>query len=303
MFGARISLFVGGASVASVAGDRCRAWVSSQAMSAADIDALIMRICDVMLSFPSILHRACCSRASATRCFRTPNDLLAFGVVIVAIALARLGAVRARRARLDDGRAPQGIRAGGARDRRARRCSIMLRHVLPNVMGPVLVLSTIQVAVAILAEATLSFLGVGVSPTSPSLGYIYQRGQQAAVQRRLVVGDLSGRDVGADRAQHQPVRRLVARCVEPAAALTRGGLLAQRERGPVVGSRRVRIDHPTRNGNSSRGSTLGIDAPAKASPTPCRRIGAARPTERNTKQPIMRLASASIRTALRRSAP
>jgi peptide/nickel transport system permease protein len=53
---------------------------------------------------------------------------------------------------------------------------IMLRHVLPNVMGPVLVLSTIQVASAILIEATLSFLGVGVPPTQPSLGTLIRVG-------------------------------------------------------------------------------------------------------------------------------
>ena len=55
---------------------------------------------------------------------------------------------------------------------------IMMKHVLPNVMGPVLVLSTIQVATAILAEATLSFLGVGVSPTSPSLGTFINEGNK-----------------------------------------------------------------------------------------------------------------------------
>jgi peptide/nickel transport system permease protein len=53
---------------------------------------------------------------------------------------------------------------------------IMLRNVLPNVMGPVLVLSTIQVASAIITEATLSFLGVGVPPTSPSLGTLIRVG-------------------------------------------------------------------------------------------------------------------------------
>ena len=53
---------------------------------------------------------------------------------------------------------------------------IMLRHVLPNVLGPVLVLATIQVAAAILTEATLSFLGVGVPPTSPSLGTLIRVG-------------------------------------------------------------------------------------------------------------------------------
>jgi peptide/nickel transport system permease protein len=53
---------------------------------------------------------------------------------------------------------------------------IMFRHVLPNVMGPVLVLATIQVATAILTEATLSFLGVGVPPTQPSLGTLIRIG-------------------------------------------------------------------------------------------------------------------------------
>jgi peptide/nickel transport system permease protein len=52
----------------------------------------------------------------------------------------------------------------------------MRRHVLPNVMGPVLVLGTIQVATAIITEATLSFLGVGVPPTSPSLGTMIRIG-------------------------------------------------------------------------------------------------------------------------------
>jgi peptide/nickel transport system permease protein len=52
----------------------------------------------------------------------------------------------------------------------------MFRHVMPNVMGPVLVLATIHVATAIITEATLSFLGVGVPPTSPSLGTLIRVG-------------------------------------------------------------------------------------------------------------------------------
>ena len=55
---------------------------------------------------------------------------------------------------------------------------IMARHVLPNVMGPVLVLATIQVGQAILTEATLSFLGVGVPATSPSLGTLIRIGNE-----------------------------------------------------------------------------------------------------------------------------
>jgi peptide/nickel transport system permease protein len=58
------------------------------------------------------------------------------------------------------------------------RTRIMLRHVLPNVLGPVMVLTTIQVATAILTEATLSFLGVGMSPTSPSLGTFISEGNK-----------------------------------------------------------------------------------------------------------------------------
>ena len=53
---------------------------------------------------------------------------------------------------------------------------IMLRHVLPNVMGPVLVIATIHLALAIIIEATLSFLGVGVPPTQPSLGTLVRIG-------------------------------------------------------------------------------------------------------------------------------
>ena len=54
--------------------------------------------------------------------------------------------------------------------------AIMARHVLPNVIGPVLVIATIHIATAIITEATLSFLGVGVPPTQPSLGTLIRIG-------------------------------------------------------------------------------------------------------------------------------
>jgi peptide/nickel transport system permease protein len=53
---------------------------------------------------------------------------------------------------------------------------IMRRHLLPNVLGPVLVLATINIATAVITEATLSFLGVGVPPTQPSLGTLIRVG-------------------------------------------------------------------------------------------------------------------------------
>jgi peptide/nickel transport system permease protein len=56
-------------------------------------------------------------------------------------------------------------------------CAIMLRHILPNVLSPVLVIATISLALAIIAEATLSFLGVGAPATQPSLGTLIRIGQ------------------------------------------------------------------------------------------------------------------------------
>ena len=76
----------------------------------------------------------------------------------------------------------------------------MLRHVLPNVMGPVLVLATIQVATAIITEATLSFLGVGVPPTSPSLGTLIRVGNDYLFSGEWWITVFPGRDAGADRA-------------------------------------------------------------------------------------------------------
>jgi len=55
---------------------------------------------------------------------------------------------------------------------------VMMKHVLPNVTGPVLVIATINLALAIIEEATLSFLGVGMPPTQPSLGTLIRVGQQ-----------------------------------------------------------------------------------------------------------------------------
>jgi len=175
MFGARISLLVGGASVLlSLAVGVGLGLVSGYV--GGRLDALIMRVCDVMLSFPSILI-ALLFAGVGHALFPNANDLLAFGVVIVAIALPGwVQYARAVRGSTMVERSKEYVQA--ARVIGVPPLRIMLRHVLPNVMGPVLVLSTIQVAVAILAEATLSFLGVGVSPTSPSLGTFINEGNK-----------------------------------------------------------------------------------------------------------------------------
>ena len=175
MYGARISLFVGGASVmVSLLIGVSLGLVSGY--RGGRIDALIMRICDVMLSFPSILI-ALLIAGVGRALFPSANDSIAFGVVIIAIALPGwVQYARAVRGSTLVERNKEYVQA--ARVIGVPPLRIMRKHVLPNVMGPVLVLSTIQIATAILAEATLSFLGIGVSPTSPSLGTFINEGNK-----------------------------------------------------------------------------------------------------------------------------
>ncbi len=138
------------------------------------VDGFLMRVCDVMLSFPPILV-ALLIAGVGRALFPNAHETVAFGVLIVSITLT--GWVQyARTVRgstlVERGKEyVQAARVTGVASHR-----IMLRHVLPNVMGPVLVLATIHVATAILTEATLSFLGVGVPPTSPSLGTLIRVG-------------------------------------------------------------------------------------------------------------------------------
>ena len=173
MYGARISLFVGVASVlVSMAIGVALGLLSG--FAGGKVDALIMRICDVMLSFPSILVALLIDGVGRAM-FPNAHDTLAFGVLIVAISLT--GWVQyARTVRGSTLVERQKEYVQAARVIGVRPLRIMFAHVLPNVTGPVLVLATIHVAAAILTEATLSFLGVGVPPTSPSLGTLIRIG-------------------------------------------------------------------------------------------------------------------------------
>ena len=175
LYGARISLFVGMASVLlslliGVSLGLLAGYVGGR------VDALVMRICDVMLSFPSILIALLIAGVGAAL-FPGANENIAFGVIILAIALPGwVQYARAVRGSTMVERQKEYVQA--ARVIGVSPLRIMRKHVLPNVTGPVLVLSTIQIATAILAEATLSFLGVGVSPTSPSLGTFINEGNK-----------------------------------------------------------------------------------------------------------------------------
>jgi peptide/nickel transport system permease protein len=173
MYGARISLLVGLASVllsmvVGVGLGLLSGFVGGK------VDAFIMRVCDVMLSFPSILIALLIDGVGRAM-FPNAHDTLAFGVLILAIALSGwVQYARTVRGSTLVERNKEYVQA--ARVIGVAPLRIMARHVLPNVMGPVLVLATIQVAAAILTEATLSFLGVGVPPTSPSLGTLIRIG-------------------------------------------------------------------------------------------------------------------------------
>jgi peptide/nickel transport system permease protein len=133
-----------------------------------------MRVCDVMLSFPPILIALLIDGAGRAM-FPDAHDELAFAVLILAISLSYwVQYARTVRGSTLVERNKEYVQA--ARVIGVRPWRIMFRHVLPNVLGPVLVLATIQVALAIITEATLSFLGVGVPPTRPSLGTLIRVG-------------------------------------------------------------------------------------------------------------------------------
>ena len=173
MYGARISLVVSIASVllsmligvtlGLIAGFR-GGWV----------DGFLMRLCDVMLSFPAILV-ALLIAGVGRALFPNAHTSVAFGVLIVALTLTGwVQYARTVRGSTLVERNKEYVQA--ARVTGVAPLRIMRRHVLPNVLGPVLVLATIHVATAIITGATLSFLGVGVPPTSPSLGTLIRQG-------------------------------------------------------------------------------------------------------------------------------
>ncbi|WP_092886944.1 ABC transporter permease [Roseicitreum antarcticum] len=176
LYGARLSLFVGFAAVlfamvlgitaGLVAGYR-GGWV----------DSLLMRIADVQLSFPSILIALLVF--GVARGFIPPayRETMAVWVLVIAIGLSDwVQYARVVRGATMVEKNKEYVQA--ARVIGAHPVKILVKHILPNVMGPVLVIGTIGLALAIIAEATLSFLGVGVPPTQPSLGTLIRIGQQ-----------------------------------------------------------------------------------------------------------------------------
>ncbi len=176
MHGARISLGVGLAAVlfAALLG------VSLGLLSGylgGRVDAMIMRVADVQLSFPAILIALLIDGVARVALPGDRHDQLAIPVLVLAIGFA--GWVQyARTVRGSTMVEKEKEYVQAARVIGRKPLSIMLSHVLPNVMGPVLVIATIHIATAIITEATLSFLGVGVPATRPSLGTLIRIGNE-----------------------------------------------------------------------------------------------------------------------------
>ena len=171
--GLRISLVVGLASVAASAVVGVALGLLA-GFAGGWVDALLMRVCDVMLSFPPILT-ALLIAGVARSLLPNAHASVAFAVLVLAISLSGwVQYARTVRGATLSERHKEYVQAAQVTGVAPFR--IMRRHVLPNVLGPVLVLATIQVSTAIVTEATLSFLGVGAPPTSPSLGTLIRVG-------------------------------------------------------------------------------------------------------------------------------
>lgn len=174
IYGARISLMVGifatilamlvGVSLGLVSG-----YVGGK------VDAFIMRVADIQLSFPAILIALLIDGLARAALPKELHDQLALYVLVFAIAASGwVSYARTVRGSTLVERNKEYVQAARVIGRHP--LAIMFTHVLPNALGPVMVLATLQVGTAIITEATLSFLGVGVPPTKPSLGTLIRIG-------------------------------------------------------------------------------------------------------------------------------
>ncbi len=175
LYGMRISLMVGllavglamilGVTLGLIAGYR-GGWV----------DALVMRLADVQLTFPSILIAMLV--AGIARGLVPPDQREGMATIILILSIGLSDWVQfARTVRSSTLLEKEKEYVQAARVLGRSHLAIMFRHILPGILSPVLVIATISLALAIIAEATLSFLGVGAPPTEPSLGTLIRIGQ------------------------------------------------------------------------------------------------------------------------------
>jgi peptide/nickel transport system permease protein len=175
LYGLRISLFVGFAAVAFALALGVTLGLVAGYVGGLT-ETIIMRIADVQLTFPAILVAMLIfGIAKGITPPEYRNDV-AIWVLIIAIGLSDwVQFARVVRGATLVEKSKEYVQAARLIGRSP--VAIMVRHILPNVLSPVLVIATISLALAIIAEATLSFLGVGAPPTEPSLGTLIRIGQ------------------------------------------------------------------------------------------------------------------------------
>ena len=175
LYGSRISIFVGFASMLLAMTIGITLGLISGYIGGT-VEAFIMRIADVQISFPAILTAMLIYGVAFSLFPNERQEDLVVYVLVLAIGLSNwVNFARTVRGSTLVEKNKEYVQAARVIGR--RRATIMFRHILPNVMGPVLVIATIGLAIAILTEATLSFLGVGIPPTKPSLGTLIRIGQ------------------------------------------------------------------------------------------------------------------------------
>jgi peptide/nickel transport system permease protein len=175
-YGLRISLLVGFASVALAAALGVFLGLVGGYVGGL-VDAVVMRVADVLLSFPAILVALLINGVLRGALPAGEQATTAIVVLVASIGLTSwVQYARTVRGSTMVERQREYVQA--ARTIGVSRLRIMLTHILPNVLGPVLVIATINLGMAVLTEATLSFLGVGMPPTQPSLGTLIRVGNE-----------------------------------------------------------------------------------------------------------------------------
>ena len=174
LYGSRISLSVGALAVGLAAALGIVLGLIA-GYAGGFLEALIMRIADVQLTFPAILIALLIDGTGRALFGAHRNETLEFWVLVLSIGLS-FWVQYARTVRGSTLVEKSKDYVLAARLIGIHPAKILFRHVLPNVLGPVLVIATINLALAIITEATLSFLGVGLPPTQPSLGTLIRIG-------------------------------------------------------------------------------------------------------------------------------
>ena len=176
LFGTQVSLLVGAASVAFSAVFGVLLGLMAGYLGG-KTEAFIMRVADIQLSFPAILIALLVFGVARGVIPPSQQEDATLILLILAIGLSNW-AQYARTVRGSTLVEKNKEYVQAARVIGRSPFLIMVKHILPNVMGPVTVIATINLALAIIEEATLSFLGVGMPPTQPSLGTLIRVGQQ-----------------------------------------------------------------------------------------------------------------------------